>query len=389
VPVIDVDSHWEPPKRVDEGIDAEARVRALVGILAEDVLRQVPPDQRPPVDALASGGLREVFGGELRPSQTAPGSYDVPGRLAWCDEVGIDFQFVNQGGFTGVELAIPDPEARRTAIATGNDQLLGDLEAHQDRLSAVVVIDPADIDGAIAELERCRARGSRAYHLRAEPPGGVSYAHPHVDRLWAASVDLGMVAYLHIGNTPAYFDPGWANLGIAEPDGAGAAGLLRLSNSARTQAAETMVAALAYGGVFDRHPDFTLLVAELWAGWMPFLLMRLDHNTHSGRHEHSDVMLGAWPHEMSAGDYVRRNVRITPLPGLGDDGLPTLLAEPGMVVFSSDYPHLEGSATPIDDYEPELSELDGGLREAFLGSTMAECFDRMGDPLPLDVPSAR
>jgi predicted TIM-barrel fold metal-dependent hydrolase len=276
-----------------------------------------------------------------------------------------------------------DPEARRRAIRAANDLLLDDLDVAPDRFSAVSIADVSDLDSGIAELERCRARGSRAYHLRAEPPGGISYAHPHFDRLCSASVDLGMMAYLHIGNTPAFFDAGWANMGIDHPDSPGRAGLLRLSNSQRTQAADTMLASMAYGGVFARHEKLTVLVSELWAGWIPFLALRLDQNTAPNRKQKSDIMLGRWPYEIGAGDYLRRNVRVSPLPGLGPDGIPTLLQEPGMVVFSSDYPHLEGSATPLDEYEPELSEMDPQLREAFLGKTMLDVFERMGDPLPI------
>jgi hypothetical protein len=53
-----------------------------------------------------------------------------------------------------------------------------------------------------------------------------------------------------------------------------------------------------------------------------------------------------------------------------------------MVVFSSDYPHLEGNAAPIDLYRPELDELDAELRSAFMGGNMADCYARTGDPLP-------
>ncbi len=56
---------------------------------------------------------------------------------------------------------------------------------------------------------------------------------------------------------------------------------------------------------------------------------------------------------------LRRNVRVTPLPGLGDtDALEFLAALPEMCVFSSDFPHLEGNAEPIDLYRPELDTLD-------------------------------
>ena len=38
-----------------------------------------------------------------------------------------------------------------------------------------------------------------------------------------------------------------------------------------------------------------------------------------------------------------------------------------MCVFSSDFPHLEGNAEPIDLYRPALDTLDEELRARFLG----------------------
>jgi hypothetical protein len=79
---------------------------------------------------------------------------------------------------------------------------------------------------------------------------------------------------------------------------------------------------------------------------------------------------------------LRRNVRITPLPGFGDDDALAVAAQlPGMVVFSSDYPHQEGNAEPLALYGPQLDELDDRVRSLFLGDSIEECYARTGDPL--------
>ena len=93
-------------------------------------------------------------------------------------------------------------------------------------------------------------------------------------------------------------------------------------------------------------------------------------------------ILGDWPFEPSGGEMLRRNVRVTPLPGLGDaDALEFLAALPELCVWSSDFPHHEGNAEPIDLYRPELDTLDDELRMRFLGENISECFARTGDPL--------
>ena len=79
---------------------------------------------------------------------------------------------------------------------------------------------------------------------------------------------------------------------------------------------------------------------------------------------------------------LRDQVRLTPLPGFGDDdALEVLATLPDMTVWSSDYPHQEGNADPIALYQPALDGLDATLRRRFLGGTMEESFARMGDPL--------
>jgi hypothetical protein len=79
---------------------------------------------------------------------------------------------------------------------------------------------------------------------------------------------------------------------------------------------------------------------------------------------------------------LRRNVRVTVLPHADQDAA-TIEREPGMLAFSSDYPHQEGSPTPIDGLAPVLDRLDPDARAWFMGENILEVFERMGDPLPV------
>jgi hypothetical protein len=119
-----------------------------------------------------------------------------------------------------------------------------------------------------------------------------------------------------------------------------------------------------------------VLVEEMRAGWLPWFVGMLEMQGLSS------PPLGEWPYEASAGQMLRRNLRLTPLPGFGDtDALDVLAKLPNMCVFSSDFPHGEGNPDPIDLYGDALTGLDPRLREAFLGGTMEEVFGRMGQPL--------
>lgn len=133
--------------------------------------------------------------------------------------------------------------------------------------------------------------------------------------------------------------------------GTGLGGFFRFANSFRHQAAEMMLGALLYGGVFGRHPNLTIITEELGVAWLPAFVKRCD----------SLSLAGPWPFDATPGEMIRRNVRATPLIGLGDGNVAEALIQelPEMLVFSSDYPHGEGNANPIALYEPALSALEG------------------------------
>ena len=120
---------------------------------------------------------------------------------------------------------------------------------------------------------------------------------------------------------------------------------------------------MLFGGVFHRFPDLTVLIEEMRAGWLPWYVSTLS------RQCLSSPSLGDWPWPTSGEDMLHRNLRLTPLPGFGDtDALDVLAALPDMVVFSSDYPHQEGNADPIELYRPALDTLDDGIRTAFMAN---------------------
>ena len=381
--IIDVDSHWEAISYGDEqhplgpwldqlpnGVDM------LAFGIAGDLLRGLAPESRPSATELlpALVARAEERGGPviLHPQHESSAAE----RVEWMDRVGIDHCLVNPGGYwQQLEFIRSD---RPLGVRRCNDFLTEQLSDQRDRLHAVAVVDFTDLDVAVLELEHARARGARAYFLytvAGRPPNSCSPGHPEWDRVWAATTSLGMLPVIHVGNTASDFG-GWADIGWNVPRGAGVEGLVRLANTQRVHAAQNILAGMLYGGAFARHPDLTLLLAEMHVGWIPDFFRTLE-----GQARPSPI-LGGWPWEVSGGDMLRRNVRVTPLPGFGDtDALAFLREFPDLCVFSSDYPHQEGNADPVELYRPQLDELDAGLRASFLGENIAERFARMGDPL--------
>lgn len=382
--IIDVDSHWEVAAfeagehPLEPWLDRMPKGAGLLANgIAGDLLRALPPEDRPSPEELLPGlvALARKRSGPviLHPQHDSTAAE----RVEWMDRVGIDHCLVNPGGYWQMLEYLG--EDRPAGVRRCNDYLTERLSDRSERLHAVAVVDFTDLDAAVAELERARSRGARAFFLytvNGRPPGGRSPAHPSWDKVWDAAARLGMIAIVHVGNTGSDFE-GWADIGWNQPGGAGIGGLVRLANTQRAHAAQNLLSAFLYGGVFERHPDVTVLLAELKTNWMPSFLAMLE------RQALSSPALGEWPWETSGGDMLRRNVRITPLPGFGDDdALEIAAALPGMIVFSSDYPHMEGNAEPIELYRPGLDALAPDVRDLFLGDSIAACFARTGDPLP-------
>jgi predicted TIM-barrel fold metal-dependent hydrolase len=380
--IVDVDTHWEATSYASEEFPLAPWRDQLPGSLdmlafgiAGDLLRALPADHRPTAMELLPNLVRmaEERGGPiiLHPlHDSSPAE-----RTRWMDDIGIDHCLVNPGGYwQQLEFLGAD---RAAGVRRCND-FLGEQLAESDRLHPVAVVDYTDLDVAVEELERARARGARAFFLTTDdgrPSGGVSPGHPSWDPVWSAATRLGMVAVIHVGNTESDFT-GWADIGWDLPGGAGVAGLTRLANTQRTHAAQNLLAALLFGGVFARHPTLTVMLEELRVNWVPPFLQMLE------RQSVASPALGDWPWDVSGGEMLRRGVRSTPLPGFGDrDALDVLRALPEVVVWSSDYPHQEGNADPIELYRPALDDLDPDLLTSFMGANAEECFARMGDPL--------
>jgi predicted TIM-barrel fold metal-dependent hydrolase len=198
--------------------------------------------------------------------------------------------------------------------------------------------------------------------------------HSHFDRLWSAAVDLGMMPILHVGFNPARFDPGWANV---EGDMA----LLRqLGVSQGHQSIQIFLNGMIFGGAFERHPDLTVLIAETGIHWFAGTVEHMDQRD-ARRVPTAELFMGKYRWSLSPAEFVRRNIRITPLPNAHQSPVRLLEEYPECVVFSSDYAHNEGNPQPVAHYDGLLAGVDEQVRTAFMGNNIIECYRRMGDPL--------
>lgn len=387
--IIDIDSHFEPggdwlapypelAKRLPPLNPGLLAVDAIVG----DLLRDVPPAQRPPLEDLLPPAMLTLFDKEKSDEKERRAEFEgknqfqvanAQARVKWLDAQGIALQHVICLSGIAYNLAIPEIALRQEVIRTCNNWLAETCAEARGRLLPVTALDHGDLDFVVAEITRMRARGSRIFLVPAYPVNGVPPSHPSWDRVWAAAVDLAMTPMLHTGFERMRFDPGWANQG-------GDVTLLRqIGGAHRHVAPMTLIYALVYGGVFERFPRLTLLLAEVGTGWLPYVYREIDDRISPT----AELFLGTWKLPLRPSEYLARNVKATPLGGGNDSPLTEIMEDlpEEMIVFSSDFPHFEGFADPTGHYAEVLADLPREKVERFLGATIDDVYRRMGDPL--------
>jgi predicted TIM-barrel fold metal-dependent hydrolase len=394
IPVIDIDSHFEPAHNwldefpvlrerlpelypTDDPRFAMATPEMFAWFVSDDLLRGVPKSQRMPMDRLVTDGMRTIYDPNRGPEAGYPGSNqhleltDIAERLTWMDEQGIDIQNVISGTAYTLARAITDPILAMDALVAVNSWMSDRLEHAYGRLKLAATVRFDDLERAIAELVRMRERGSRTFLLPSEPAGNIPPNHPDYDRLWSAVTDLGLVPIVHVGLSPAIYHPAWAN--TDDP------AIIRVISVLQPyQQALVFLNAMVLGGVFERHPSLTVVFAEHGIDWITPATFRLDAIAQPGL---SPLLIGEYRWPLSPAEYVKRNIRVTPLPVAHELPNTTLDFLPSVPVFSSDYPHFEGSGDPMGHYAKELAPVAIEARRAFLGDNLADCFARMGDPI--------
>jgi predicted TIM-barrel fold metal-dependent hydrolase len=390
--IIDVDAHAEPadgwlnafphlrermPAMLpvdDPQFPSERRSADLFAwFIAADLQQGRPIGQRMSARQLLTPFIEMIYSNSGLPipyeGANQHWALDAPQRVAWLDKEGIDVQNLISGAAYSLARAIADPVLAMDAVSAANHWMVDQVGEHIDRLKPVVTLCFDDIDRAISELTTMRGRGCRTFLVSGAPVGDIPPFHPTFDRLWAAAVDLGMMPLLHVGMGPASYHPGWAN--TDDP------GLIkRIATAMSYQAAPMMINGMVFGGVFERHPNLTLLISEFGIDWFDFTVRSLD-----SRGVVAAPFLGDYSLPLSPLEYVRRNVRVSPLPSDSQSPLALLENYPDCAVFSSDYPHIEGNGSPMEHYSKVFADADPAVRERFLGGTIAEGFARMGDAL--------
>ena len=289
------------------------------------------------------------------------GAFDIAERRRALDDLGFSRQLVFST-FAGTQyLNATDPDLLYGGLRAHN-RAMADFCGQDPRLIGVGQVSLTDPARALAEVEEGLRLGIGAFWMPSGPAGEASPGHEAFDPIWRTLSDARVPFMLHIGSATRVLPKAYENNGKPRPsDLLGGGENLRVKDYMVLPFAPQMfLSALVFDGVFERFPELRGGVIELGAGWVPDFLRRLDMAQKVFRK--SDATVAALT--MKPSDYIRRHVRFTPFPG-EDVGRMIRDAGPELFLFSSDYPHPEGTDDPIGRFERTFEGVDDDAKAGF------------------------
>jgi predicted TIM-barrel fold metal-dependent hydrolase len=206
------------------------------------------------------------------------------------------------------------------------------------RLHPVAHLTLRDPDWLEAQLAALSTAGVRLGMIAPAAVDGRPLSHPDHDRSWAAFVRHGVTPVFHVADQPRVLDDAF----YADSEDSFVPALESIFLWVPPAIAVTD---LILNGVLDRFPELNIGIVELSSIWVPQYLLMLD-----GGWDFTSVLNGHVPTELKLrpSEYFRQHVRVS---SFSYEQPARLTAKSGdLFMCCSDYPHSEGTATPVEDY---------------------------------------
>jgi predicted TIM-barrel fold metal-dependent hydrolase len=235
------------------------------------------------------------------------------------------------------------------AIHGYNRWLVDFCGAAPGRRAGCIPVDLHDLERAVQEVEWAREHGLfggvmlPAMSVKSRLPG---YADDYFEPFWSACEAQQLPINLHTGASGSATDAKY----LYDAKRGGMLGLYEVFVFTRRP-----LWFFVFGGVFDRHPDLKVVVAENGVHWLPSLIRDMEQffDTHGAAPVRSSLALRPAEyfdrHVFLAGSLMQRSDAES-RDEIGVDRL----------MWGADYPHLEGAA-PV--HREVLQNVFGGLPE--------------------------
>ena len=203
------------------------------------------------------------------------------------------------------------------------------------------------------------------------PDGARSFSHRDYDPIWARFAERRTPFVLHVGAEGAVrpVPLSFANNGHPRMPRNDDAPRDAHALTAVGHAPSLFLSALVFDGVFARFPALRCGVTELGASWVPSFLRQLDHSLRAFRRLQPELQSLA----EAPSDTIRRRVKFTPFAG---EDVGWLIEQCGdeSFLFSSDYPHHEGTDDPVRRFDATLRTTPPAAIERFYSTNFEALF---------------
>jgi len=304
-----------------------------------------------------------------------PGAYQVKPRLDDMDLDGIEASVCFPNAFVRfcgqTFLLAPDRELALQCVRAYNDWLVEEWQGpSQGRLLGTGLVPLWDPELAAAEVRRNAARGITSITFAATPPslGLPSIYTDHWDPMLQACEETGTVISMHLG-------AGAANDSSATKKSPIAAGVTIAMNFS---APAWSLCDWLIAGTFVRFPNLRIAYSEAQAGWLPYVMSRLD-----GLYKYGPEIQGFERLPDLPSSYLRDHVyacvfqdpvALDTVAAAGPEGYYGLSVD--NLCFESDYPHTDSSFPRTRDNARQMTaRLNPEQRAKILATNAARLYN--------------
>ena len=320
----------------------------------------------------------------LRKNHLALGAFRNQDRPQTLDLLGFSSQLVFTTaalGNYGLEEA-GRPELA-LAAARAHNRMNADFCSVDRRLLATGYVPLFDLEAAPQIASEALALGCKALMIPSKSPATHSPSHIGFEPLWSLAEEAGIPIVFHVGGeekmAPSYFENGLPR--IKDFHG-GEENFTGLSFMTIPVAIWQTMAAIIFDGVLDRHPNLKFGAIELGATWLPSWLQFMDSAWGAFRKGEERLQkLSDRPSEIA-----KRQFRVTPY-AHEPTGWVMENSSEDMLLFSSDFPHVEGGRNPLKRFADNMPGVSDTAQQKFYRDNFIDLMGAGLDPSLHDHPS--
>lgn len=298
------------------------------------------------------------------PGNAVPGSDPAYLITDHLDRYGIDYAILTGSGVLGLSTH-PDPDLGNALASAYNEWLAHTWLAHSPRYKGSILINHSDPEAAAREIHKWGEHPAMVQVIMASGSNrlfGQRFFHP----IYQACADHGLPIAVH---------PGTEGRGTAYPTTpAGHPTRYMEWHNILPISYMAQVNSLVCEGVFEKFPSLRFVAIEGGIAWLPHLMWRMDKNYKGLRSQ------TPWLKRLPS-EYIREHIKVTTQP-IEEPEDPRHLLQifeminaPGMILFSSDYPHWD-----FDNPQMALPPLPKDLKERILWRNAADLYDLHPNP---------